>query len=772
MKKLIGVFILFISMMGLASGQRPIGTWRTFLPWGDATEVAQSPDRIYCATPYALFYVEKSDGSVGTLTKSSGLSDADVKHISYNAAMNTLVITYQNSDIDLLVNGTDIYNIPDIKVAVISGSKNINDIQMIGNYAYLATDLGISVLDIGQQQIMSNYIIGSTGLSVPVYSIASDGVNLFAATSEGVKSAPLSSPNLQDYAVWTIYNSTLGLPTGAAASLVGQINGRFYAVVKDTLYVDSNLSAGFTKVRFDTIWTYESFKNTGGCLYACQQAPGRYARLMQIQPNGSIAVINLPVSIRAQQIAIDGSTEWITDTWHGLMKFNNFNFSGQIVPDGPPDIGVFRIAAGNNMLYLAAGGTDNEYIGYNYDASGPIFYNHEQWQSFSPQYYGPISNCLDLVDVAVDNSRHKAYYASLQGGLVEVDLLTNTVTKYDTSNSPLGQYYGENLTKITALCLDQSGNLWMSNNGSPQSLVVKTVDSGWAAFSVPNQLFVVRKMACDSNGYIWMGGRTINGNMVVYNPGQSVLSAADDQYVSVTTSVGNGNLPNSDVWAIATDKEGNVWVGTDVGIGTFYCSGSLFATPGQVGCDATWIKVDQGGYIGYLFSTQIVQALAVDGADRKWVGTTNGVWLISADGTTQLLNFNTDNSPLPNNSITDIAVDQQTGEVWIGTADGLVSYQGDAIRGNPTKGDALVYPNPVKPDYTGPIAIKGLVDNAYVKITDAAGILVYQGQANGGEMIWNGRGYSGNKVSTGIYTVYADAADGSQHNVAKIIFIK
>jgi hypothetical protein len=334
----------------------------------------------------------------------------------------------------------------------------------------------------------------------------------------------------------------------------------------------------------------------------------------------------------------------------------------------------------------------------------------------------------------------------------------------------LGYYNNETFTEITALCLDQNGNLWMSNNtaqaGNPQTLVLKTFDNHWSKFTVPNDnVFVVRKMVADANGYIWMGGRTYNNNVVVFNP-------TDSQFVNVTTSVGSGNLPNSDVWSMASDNEGNVWVGTDVGIGTFYCTGSLFSTPGQAGCDATWIKVDQGGYIGYLFSTEIVQAIAVDGADRKWVGTTNGVWLISADGTQQLLNFNTNNSPLPNNSITDIAIDQQTGEVWIGTADGLVSYQGDAILGNTTKGTALVYPNPVRSDYTGPIAIKGLVENAYVKITDASGILVYQGSANGGQMIWNGEGYNGNKVSSGIYMVYADAADGSQHNVAKIIFIK
>ena len=773
MKKLFLVFAIISSLTGGLSAQRTLGTWETFLPYGDAIQVAQSPDRIYCATPYALYYIEKSDGSIGTLTKSSGLSDADVRHIAYNSAQNTLVITYVNSNIDLLVNGTDIYNIPDIKNAIISGSKNINDIQMIGNYAYLSTDLGISVLDLQQKQINSNYIIGSTGLSVRVNSVASDGVSLFAATAEGLKSAPLSASNLQDYAAWTIYGPSFGLPSGEN-SMVGQIGGRFYTVINDTLYVDSTASSSFIKVRYDTTWSFKSFTSTGGYLYACQWGGGYFGRVMQIDASGNVSVINLPNSPRPLQITIDGSTNWIADNWKSLTKYNNFNFIESVYPAGPPDNGVFRIAAADNMLYMAAGGTDPEYLSYSYDGSGPIIYDHKNWENFPVNLYGAISNCLDLVDVAVDQSRHLAYYASLQGGLVEVDLTHNTVTKYDASNTNgiLDACICGVPTKISALCLDHSGNLWMSNTGNPQSLIVKTVDSGWAKFSVPNDLQTVRRMMADSNGYIWMGGRSSHSNMVVYNPGQSIISAADDQWVNLTTSTGNGALPNSNVWSIVSDKEGNVWVGTDVGIGTFYCTGSLFNTPGQVGCDATLIKVNQGGFIGYLFSTQIVQALAVDGADRKWVGTTNGLWLISADGTQQLLNFNIDNSPLPSNSITDKAVDPQTGEVWIGTTDGLVSYQGDAIRGNTTKGTALAYPNPVKSDYDGPIAIKGLVDNAYVKITDMAGILVYQGQANGGEMIWNGKGYNGNKVSTGVYMVYADASDGSQHNVAKIIFVK
>jgi hypothetical protein len=770
MKKL--VFSLALTMLlaaGISAQQRPLGTWESFLPYNTATEVAQSADRVYCATPYSVYYVEKSDGSIGTLTKSTGLSDADVRHIAYNDAIKTLVITYASSNIDLLVNGTDIYNIPDIKNAIITGSKNINSITMIGSYAYLATDLGISVLNLDKKEIRDNYIIGSTGLSVKVNNVASDGVSLFAATSEGVKSAPLASSNLQDYAIWTIYDPSTGLPPGAS-SMVGQMGGRFYAVIHDTLFVDS--ASHFSKLRYDSNTVYKSLLNAGIYLYACQWVGPYNGRLLQIQANGAITDTSAPYSDRPLQIISDGSTNWIADAWTGLYKYNNFSISENFNPGGPPDNGAFRMAVSDKVLYMAAGGTDGAYIGYNYDGSGPVIYDHNKWKSYPLRYYGLIENCYDLVDVAVDKAHQKAYYASLLGGLVQVDLATGIATKYDTSNSPLGKYFGLNSTKVSALCLDPAGNLWMSNTGAPQTLVLKTYDNIWKKFAVPNDLYVVRKMLVDANGYVWMGGRTYNSNMVVYNPGQNLTDPSDDQFLNLTTSTGSGALPNSSVWAITSDKEGNVWVGTDQGIATFYCAGSLFSNPGYVGCDATLIKVNQGGYIGYLFSTEIVQAIAVDGADRKWIGTTNGVWLISADGTTQLMHFNTDNSPLPNNSINDIAVDPQTGEVWIGTQDGLVSYQGDAILGNSTKGTALVYPNPVKSDYSGPIAIKGLVDNAYVKITDASGILVYQGRANGGQMIWNGQGYSGNKVSTGIYMVYADADDGSQHNVAKIIFIK
>ncbi len=751
----------------LVAQQRPLGTWESFPPYNSAIQVVQSDDRIYCATPYSLFYIEKADGSTTPITKTTGLSDASPTHLAYHAGKNTLVITYSTSNLDLLVNGTDLYNIPDIKNTTVGSSKSINDVQIIGEYAYLATDLGISVLDLDKKEIKENYIIGDTGQSVKVFSIASDGTTLFAATDQGVKSAPLSSNNLQNFNNWTVYGSANGLPAGPA-TLVGQLSGRFYAVVADSLYLLTGST--FASVRYDAGFSYHSFSSAGGYLYAFLWDNSYSSKALRIKSDGTIDEVHFVNTPRPNQLIQSGSDNYIADSWGSLIRYQDTTFIEHISLSGPPGSGVFRLAsASDNTLFMAAGGTNPNYLTYNYDRTGPVIYDHYNWKSYNIDAYAQLPRAYDLVDVAVNEVTNKVYYASLRGGVVELDRKTGAVTEYDNTNSDgmLQQQPGDtSVVKVSALCVDGNGNLWMSNTGAPRSLVVLTHDGKWGNFFVPNDLTTARQLLADDYGQIWIGGR--GNNMIVYNPGNKILDASDDTYAYMTNATGSGGLPNTNIWTIAKDKNGDLWVGTDVGIGTFYCAGSATSS---YGCDATRIKVDQGGFIGYLFSTEIVQAIAVDGADRKWIGSTNGVWLISEDGTKQLLHFTADNSPLPSNNITSINVCEKSGEVFIGTELGLVSYQGDAILGDETKGKALVYPNPVRPDYTGPIAIKGLVDNAYVKILDAGGILVYQGRANGGQMIWDGKGYNGNRVHTGVYFVYAATDLGKEHNVGKVVVI-
>ena len=162
----------------------------------------------------------------------------------------------------------------------------------------------------------------------------------------------------------------------------------------------------------------------------------------------------------------------------------------------------------------------------------------------------------------------------------------------------------------------------------------------------------------------------------------------------------------------------------------------------------------------------------MDGADRKWVATSSGVWLITKDGDKVLANYTEENSPLLSNDVKRITIDGKTGEVFIATAKGIISFRGAATEYEETKGNVLVYPNPVPPNFNSSIGIRGLPENAVVKITETNGRLVHQTRSLGGQATWNGKDYKGQKASTGVYLVIATDDAKGEKIVAKIVFVQ
>lgn len=256
--------------------------------------------------------------------------------------------------------------------------------------------------------------------------------------------------------------------------------------------------------------------------------------------------------------------------------------------------------------------------------------------------------------------------------------------------------------------------------------------------------------------------------LICFNTGQSIDNTGDDQWKLYTTGKGAGNLPSNDVLCIATDKNSFIWVGTDKGIGVVQCPQQVFTAQG---CDAVLPVVQQDNFAGYLFSDEMVQTIAVDGADRKWVGTKNGVWLLSPDGAAIIYRFTDDNSTLLSNDVKKITIDGKTGEVFFATAKGICSFRSTATQGDADNTNVLVFPNPVPPGYNGTIAIRGLVDNAIVKITQLDGRLVYQTRALGGQAVWNGKNYKGGSVATGVYLVLVSDDSRTEKIATKIVFI-
>ena len=343
---------------------------------------------------------------------------------------------------------------------------------------------------------------------------------------------------------------------------------------------------------------------------------------------------------------------------------------------------------------------------------------------------------------------------------------------YKNTNGVLDTtYYSNNRIRISDLKFDDKGNLWGLSSEVNHPLFVKTKNNEWYSFSMNQDkidLFF-DDLIIDRYNQKW--GIVAQGKGVfVYNDNNTISDNSDDQYKTLKNSQGQGNLPSLSVYSIAEDLDGEIWVGTDNGIGVFYNPSEIFSGSNF---DAQQILIQEGDYGQYLLSEEKVKCIAIDGGNRKWLGTEeSGIFLLSADGQEEINHFTKENSPLFSNNIIDISINHNNGEVFIGTEKGLISYRSDATGGVVVQEETHVFPNPVRESYSGPIAIKGLVTNSNIKITDIDGNLFFDDFAKGGQAIWNGKNKNGVKASTGVYLVFSTNIDGVERTVSKILIIR
>jgi streptogramin lyase len=586
---------------------------------------------------------------------------------------------------------------------------------------------------------------------------------LLAATAEGVKLAPANAANLQNYLSWTHFDYSLGLPAKPAAH-VEVANSKYYAAISDTLF---QFSAGtWSKLAYDSGWVIKNLETIDGKLYISQWYGEAQSRVGVLDSSGVITYLVPPIGVRTIQYVPDAvGNIWIADLYNGMIKNGE-----KVLPNGPYTTSCFALKAQGDNMFVAGGGT-NSAFDYTYNVAGMYMLNevNRSWKNYNIYNTPALAGFLDVIGVAANEAGTRAYFCSNLDGIAILNAEDGSVVHYDYSNSPLQDAVGSpGATRVTNIAVDKNANVWMTNFNTYSPLVLLKPDGTWKRFPLLLLDQLGKKMIIDRNGYKWIPTRKPDGIMVYYE-GDDIDNSNDDVSRFLSSGSGNGNLNNVIVNAIVEDKDGDVWVGTDEGIEIFYCAGSVLS---QNSCDAQRIVVERDGFNGYLFGTEVIRSITIDAANRKWVGTNSGAWLISANGKEELLHFTTENSPLPSNFVSDITVNNTTGEVFFATEKGIASFLGDAISGGETCTGAFVYPNPVKPEYTGPIAIKGLVDDAYVKITDVSGLLVYQGKANGGQMIWNGNDYNGRRAASGIYTVFSSTPDGKGGKcVGKIAFI-
>lgn len=771
MKKRHLAFLLVALLISVSAvAQIGVGEWRTHFSYNRIFHVQTVGNYVYAAASQGLLRYNRAAGKVDYLNKTTGLTDVGVSTMAYDKSTATLVVAYTNSNIDLVQEG-EVQNVSGIYRSNIVGDKSIHSIRFHDGNAYLACAFGIVVVDLKRAEIKETYYLDVSG-RCNVNDVAFTDSLICAATEGGLKCASLSAGNLAIVNKWK--TDSTSLLSGQDILHLEVMNKRLLALVKDsvsgeyTLYKQQQ-EGNFAPWRSGVIKNLRMHNDT---LLVCTD--DSILVFDNTWQQISDATAHDWMDMNVHDADIDEGVMWIAHDWAGVVWYDVSNDKiGSVTPTGPWSADVYRVVPSQDKTILCRGGKFTTYTAAGISADINTF-SDEAWSGL--QGGNGLDTLSDVLDVAVNPKNSKEWLACSWGhGIMQIvdGQLVNVYNEGNTDGA-LTAYRAGNYRSLrtAAVTFDAGGNAWMTNSLVSNGIVTRLSDGTWKSYDVSSMVSgsEIDKILFDSiRGYIWFAGRANR----IY-----IFHTENDEVQLAYVNPNNGSkVETSSVNCMVQDHDGDIWVGTNKGIKKIFDGYKAFLNGGngeQSSVSCSNILISNGDIAEYLMAYENVTCMAVDGANRKWVGTAEGgLYLLSASGLVQLEHFTADNSPLLSNKIITIAVNPISGEVFIGTDEGLQSYRGTAVYATGKNSEDIhAFPNPVRPDYDGPIAIKGFSRNAIVHITDAAGHGIFSTTANGGQAIWNGRTNEGKKVASGVYFVFASDANSKTRAVTKILVIR
>ena len=766
-KKLSLLLVTILTLLSPVEIKASIGEWTLYQSYHNVTYCEVVGDKIYVLASGALYSYNTNDNEVRTYDKITHLSDIEITHIKYSSFVDGLVIIYKNANIDILYNDESVYNISDFKNKILP-NKTINNIDIQGNTAYLSTAFGIVVLNLENLEFSNTY-----NLELNTYCTLTYKDKIYAGTSSGLYCCDMGK-NMLDKNNWVQLNdkSTEGICT---------LGGIIYCLTKDTgintLDPDNGLLKNIAKSS-----SYHRIYNNGNEIIA----PGKNKTTI-IDSNKKVFTYNTSNNVHTSK---KGEKYWDCKGYNGLVEYRLKENKPEIIkeyiqPNSPiRNYCEYMKCTGAGKL-LVAGGNINYFDNIFHEGTLVEYdYKNNKWINLPEDTIKSVTgyNYVNICSVDEDPTEPGHYFASSFGYGVYEFKDGKFIKHYNHKNSKIESVssgkYAYAYVRVPTVKFDNEGNLWCVNSDVKNIVKVRKKDTTWVSLNYKDIEYweTAAKPYIDSRGWLWLTAIQGDPGLFCAKTNNTPFDTSDDTTKKWINKFINQDGISYDIYQlfdIAEDKNGEIWVGTNIGV-------FVIDNPEKFFNDGIFkqIKIarnDGTGLADYFMSGIYIKDIEIDGANRKWIGTnSNGIYLVSADGQETIHHFTTENSPLPSDCIESIAINDITGEVFIGTDKGIVSYMGDAT--TPTneleKGNIHAYPNPVRADYNGKITIVGLTYDCNVKIVDAAGYLINEGESNGGMYSWNGRNMRGEKVASGVYYVLTYDSNGKEGVATKILITR
>ncbi|MBB1193738.1 ABC transporter substrate-binding protein [Flavobacterium sp. SOK18b] len=762
MKKFFSLILLFTGMfLGFAQSDL---SWQGYFSYSEIKDLSQASNAVFAASENALFSKSSLTNIIKTTTTVDGLSGETISTLYHSTALNKTVVGYENGLI-IVINEQDgsILRIVDIINKKLSPTiKKINHFLEHQGTLYVSCDFGIVQFNLSAMQFGDTYFIGDGGTEMQVHQMAFFNGYFYAATSSGIRRALATNPNLIDYNQWE---------TLASASWIGvtTLNQELYAV-NATGAIQKYNSVTNTFVLFSQLPNPAIDMRVGAGIMVVSTPSTLYLYNSQMILLRELNANQIPeANITFTCATVIGDTVYIGTLENGLFTtaLNGSSVFENSTPSGPLRNNIFALDLTPSVLWAVYGEFAGDYNPFPLDSYGISKYNKEGWLNIP---YESVLGAQTIGKVIVNPiNENQVYASSFFSGLLKIENDVPIIL-FNQTNSGLESltFGGPNNVdiRINATAFDKSGNLWVTNSRINNGLKVLRTNGQWQSYAMDKILDVPEEnnygaIVIDKNGTKWLA--TSEDGVVGFNENGTTFK-------KMTVGADTGNLPISNVRTVAIDTRNQLWIGTSKGlrvlnsVNNFLSDTPLKANP--------VIIIDDNLPQELLFE-QFITSIVVDGANNKWIGTADaGLFLVSPNGQETKYHFTTSNSPLPSNTINDIDINGITGEVFIATSKGMISFKGVATKANEDLSKAYVYPNPVRPDFQGTVKIAGLLDKANVKITDVGGNLVYETTSEGGTIEWDTTAFGKYKVASGVYMIFISAQDGVETTIKKVMIIR